>query len=135
MLESLNSSPINESKFKGVGLNMQFELEEYRQKIGAMSQPELRKVRSTLASQCLPQKSVHLQPDPQWVLQLEECRAEWLRRHPRPTPKPPRYSHPVGIGPHGLVQLDLQVISRYPPSFVLTDSDTYLQFSNLGGIR
>jgi hypothetical protein len=36
---------MNEPKFKGVALNMQLDLEEYRQKIGAMSEPELRKVR------------------------------------------------------------------------------------------
>ena len=84
---------MNEPKFKSVDLNTRFNLEEYRQKIGAMSDPELRKEGRTLASQCLPQKNVQLQPDPQRVLQLEECRAEWLRRHPRPAPKRPRYDY------------------------------------------
>jgi hypothetical protein len=80
---------MNEPKFKGVDLNTRFNLEEYRQKIGAMSDPELRKEGSMLAELCVPQKSVHLQPNEQWVLQLAECRAEWLRRHPRPSPKTP----------------------------------------------
>jgi hypothetical protein len=84
---------MTDQAFKGVALNAQFSLEEYRRKIGAMSDPELRKEGRALASQCLPQKSVDFQPNPQWVLQLEECRTEWLRRHPRPTPKRPRYSY------------------------------------------
>ena len=80
---------MNEPKFKGVDLNTRFNLEEYRQKIGAMSDPELRKEGRTLAELCVPQKSVYLQPNEQWVSQLAECRAEWLRRHPSPSPKTP----------------------------------------------
>jgi hypothetical protein len=84
---------MTDQSFKGVAPKAQFNLEEYRQKIGAMSDSELRKEGSAIASQCSPQKSLDFQPDPQWVLQLEECRREWLRRHPRPTPKRPRYNY------------------------------------------
>jgi hypothetical protein len=84
---------MNDPKLNGIDPNTRFDLEEYRQKIGAMSDPELRKEGSALASQCLPHKSEELQPDPQLVLQLEECRAEWVRRHPRATPKRPRFNY------------------------------------------
>jgi hypothetical protein len=74
--------------FKGVGLHSQFDVEQYRLKLEAMSDSELRKEGRTLADLCRPQKSPYLQPNKQWVIQLEECRTAWRKRHPRPASAP-----------------------------------------------
>ena len=69
--------------FKGVALNGRFNLEDYRRKIGAMSDVELQKEGSSLVFLCRPQKSPYMQPNEQWIIQLAECRVVWRERHPK----------------------------------------------------
>jgi hypothetical protein len=71
-----------DGSFKGVGLSSRFNIEEYRLKLEAMSDSELRKEGRMLVDLCKPQRSPHLQPNAQWVAQLAECRIVWRKRHP-----------------------------------------------------
>jgi hypothetical protein len=73
-----------DDRLKGVALNFGFDVEEYRLKLEAMVDAGLQKEGSTLVFLCQPQKSIYLQPNSRWVVQLVECRAVWRRRHPRP---------------------------------------------------
>ena len=77
---------IMDASFKGVALHSRFDVEKYRMKLEAMSDSELRKEGRMLVDLCRPQKSPHLQPNPQWIIQLEECRTVWRRRHPNNLP-------------------------------------------------
>jgi hypothetical protein len=70
--------------FKGIGFSSQFDVEKYRLQIEKMSDTELRKEGRMLADLCRPQKSPHMQPNDQWIIQLQECRALWRKRHPKP---------------------------------------------------
>jgi hypothetical protein len=74
-----------DNSFKDVRLSSKFSVEEYRLKLGKMNDTELRKEGRALAELCRPQKSPYMQPNPQWIIQLEECRILWRKRHPAPT--------------------------------------------------
>jgi len=78
-----------DNAFKGVSLHSRFNVEEYRLRLEKMNDTELRKEGRTLADLCRPQKSPHLQPNQQWIIQLEECRSLWRKRHPHPRPFKP----------------------------------------------
>jgi hypothetical protein len=73
-----------DNTFKGLGLTSNFNVDEYRLRLEKMNDTELRKEGRTLAELTRPHPSPHTQPNEQWVVQLEECRAQWRKRHPRP---------------------------------------------------
>jgi hypothetical protein len=59
----------------------QFDREEFRQRVAKMTDSELIQCGEAAGEMC---KTEFGQPPLQaFVIQLEECRAEWRRRHPR----------------------------------------------------
>jgi hypothetical protein len=74
-----------ETKFKGISLTSKFSVTEYRLKLEKMTDAELRKEGKNLADLCDPRKSPRTQPNEQWIVQLNECRDVWRKRHPHPT--------------------------------------------------
>ena len=69
---------------RGISFNKEFDFDAYRDKLRAMSDKELRAEGKNLAFLCSPVQNFGKPPKPQWAKQLEEARAEWRRRHPKP---------------------------------------------------
>jgi hypothetical protein len=69
------------SKPEGIGLR-QRTLEEIREELRKMSDNELRKHGRSLREFCKPDHTGEVNED--WLRQLNEARAEWKRRHPKP---------------------------------------------------
>jgi hypothetical protein len=69
---------------KGVGLDSKFSVVEYRLKLEKMTDAQLREEGKALADLCDPRKSPRTQPNEQWIVQLQECRIAWRKRHPPP---------------------------------------------------
>lgn len=59
------------------------DLEQLRTRLANMSDAELRKFGRVASYMCSPQANTGKEPRPEFVIQLEEARAKWLRRHPR----------------------------------------------------
>jgi hypothetical protein len=74
---------MTDQPFKGVALNARFNLDEYRAKIDAMSNSQLRNEGTNLTFLCSEKQNFGKPPKEEWAEKLEACRAEWRRRHPR----------------------------------------------------
>jgi hypothetical protein len=61
------------------------DLEELRVRLRRMSEAELVRYGQDAAFMCSPRANMGKPPCKPFVIQLEECRAEWRRRHPRPS--------------------------------------------------
>lgn len=62
--------------------NAPFDVDALRARLAKMSDAELRRFGEAARYMCSPQANRRQQPLPEFVLQLEEARAEWRRRHP-----------------------------------------------------
>jgi hypothetical protein len=61
------------------------DLEQLRTQLQNMSDAELERYGRSAAYMCTPEANLGGEPRPVFVLQLEEARAEWRRRHPKRT--------------------------------------------------
>lgn len=59
------------------------DIEELRQRLRKMSDEELLRTGHSCASLCAPENNFGEPPRRVFVIQLEEARAEWRRRHPK----------------------------------------------------
>jgi hypothetical protein len=61
------------------------DLDELRARLRAMDDRMLKQWGKSAARMCSPAVNLGAAPRPEFVLQLEEARAEWRRRHPKKT--------------------------------------------------
>jgi len=67
-------------------VNALVDLDALRTRRRKMSDADLVKFGQTARYMCSPKANMGKPPRPEFVLQLNEARAEWVRRHPSPTP-------------------------------------------------
>jgi hypothetical protein len=58
------------------------DLDQLRARLAKMTDVELRSFGQSAAYMCSPEANLGTKPRPVFVLQLDEARAEWRRRHP-----------------------------------------------------
>jgi hypothetical protein len=58
------------------------DLDQLRDRLAKMTDVELRSFGQSAAYMCSPEANLGTEPRPVFVLQLDEARAEWRRRHP-----------------------------------------------------
>lgn len=61
----------------------EFDVEAFRVRLRRMTDAQLRRYGEAGAFLCRPEQCVHGKPREVFVIQLEETRAEWRRRHPK----------------------------------------------------
>jgi hypothetical protein len=66
-------------------LNSGLDLDRLRARLRAMDDRMLKRWGQSAAYMCSPSANLGAEPRPEFVLQLEEARAEWRRRHPKKT--------------------------------------------------
>jgi len=67
-------------------VNALVDLDALRTRRRKMSDADLVKFGQAARYVCSPKANMGKPPGPEFVLQLNEARAEWVRRHPSPTP-------------------------------------------------
>ena len=68
------------------GVEVQINREEVRERLQRMSDEKLIEFGRACVYMCSPQANLGKPPREEFVVQLEEARAEWRRRHPRDEP-------------------------------------------------